>query len=156
MASHYKTHRHNNFKIHQPPPPMHARKEFFPPLWHSVTHVYIKILQRKHKLSPLHKAPFSIIIRHDRYMTIGMDGQNKRISYLYLYPIELRDDDNSRRSENQVMLFHLFLTKKTDIVYTHPPSLCTLLGVAFSSFLSPYISIYIYNFFSTHTATLLK
>jgi len=47
-----------------------------------------------------------------------LDGQNRRISYLYLYLIELRDDDNSWRSENQVMLFRLFLTKK-QILCTH-------------------------------------
>jgi len=123
--------------------------------WHSATHVYVKILQRKHRLSPLHKEPFRITIRHHRFRTIDMDGQNRRISYLYLYPIELRDDENSRRYENQVMLFHLFLTKNKYCVHTSSIVMYSFRSSIFFFFLSIHLYLLILSF-STHTVTLLK
>jgi len=38
-------------------------------------------------------------------MTIDMDGHNKRVSYLHLYPVQIEDDEDSRRSEEQVTKF---------------------------------------------------
>jgi len=63
------------------------KKEYISPDWNTATHAYIRILQRKHKLSPLYKGPFRIIDRNDRSMMLDIDGHLKRISYLHLHPM---------------------------------------------------------------------
>jgi len=35
-------------------------------------------------------------------MTIDMDGHNKRVSYFHLHPVQIGDDEDTRRSEEQV------------------------------------------------------
>ena len=69
------------------------RKEFLSPDWNSATHAYVRILQRKHKLSPLFRGPFPILERQPRSMLLDIDGNLKRVSYLHLHPIRLQTDD---------------------------------------------------------------
>ena len=69
------------------------RKEYLSPKWETATHAYIRMLQRKHKLSPLYKGPFKIIDRNPRSMLLDIDGTLKRISYLHLYPIHFNPDE---------------------------------------------------------------
>ena len=73
------------------------RKEFLSPDWNSATHAYVRILQRKHKLSPLFRGPFPILERQPRSMLLDIDGNLKRVSYLHLHPIRLRTDKTVTR-----------------------------------------------------------
>ena len=82
------------------------RKEFLSPDWNSATHAYVRILQRKHKLSPLFRGPFPILERQPRSMLLDIDGNLKRISYLHLHPILLPTNkdvtSDSRPPNNKV------------------------------------------------------
>jgi len=80
-----------------------TRKEFLSPHWDTATHAYVRILQRKHKLSPLYKGPFKIIDRQTRSMLLDMDGNIKKISYLHLHPIHFTPTD-TQESESQVCI----------------------------------------------------
>ena len=73
------------------------RKEFLSPDWNSATHAYVRILQRKHKLSPLFRGPFPILERQPRSMLLDIDGNLKRVSYLHLHPVRLRTDETVTR-----------------------------------------------------------
>ena len=84
-----------------------------------------------------------------------LDGQNRRISYLYLYLIELRDDDNSWRSENQVMLFASFSQKNKYCVHTSYIVMYSFRRSLFFFSLSIHLCLLIQSF-STHAVTLLK
>jgi len=69
------------------------RKEFLSPDWNSATHAHVRILQRKHKLSPLFRGPFPILERQPRSMLLDIDGNLKRVSYLHLHPILLTNNE---------------------------------------------------------------
>jgi len=71
------------------------RKEYLSPHWETATHPYMRILQRKHKLSPLYKGPFRIIDRNPRSIFLDIDGTMKIISYLHLYPIHFYTDEET-------------------------------------------------------------
>jgi len=71
------------------------RREYLSPMWETATHAYIRILQRKHKLSPLYKGPLRIIDRNPRSMLLDIDGTMKIILYLHLYPIHFNPNDET-------------------------------------------------------------
>jgi len=85
------------------------RKEYLSANWDSATYAYIRMLQRKHKLSPLHKGPFIITDRNQRSMNLDVDDTRKRISYLHLYPIHfnLEDDTDIQPQVRRQYQFHL-------------------------------------------------
>jgi len=90
----------NRFEINKRNPPV--GKEYISPNWGTATYAYIRILQRKHKLSPLYKGPFRIIDRNERSMLLDIDGTRKRISYLHLYSIHFIPDD---ATESPIQVF---------------------------------------------------
>jgi len=88
----------NRFNINKRQPT--HKKEYISPNWKTATHAYIRILQRKHKLSPLYKGPFRIIDRQSRSMLLDIDGNLKRISYLHMYPIHFTPLDDANTQPN--------------------------------------------------------
>jgi len=92
----------DRFEINKRKSPL--RKEYISPNWAIATRAYIRILQQKHKLSPLYKGPFRIIDRHSRSMLLDIDGTMKRISYLHLYPIHFNPEDTM---ESTIKVCHL-------------------------------------------------
>jgi len=72
------------------------RKEYLSPNWETATHPYMRILQRKHKLSPLYKGPFRIVDRNPTSMLLDIDGTMKRILYSHLHSNHFNPDQETK------------------------------------------------------------
>ena len=72
-------------------------------VWRMATWAFVKTMHRTHKLSPLLRGPYPILEKGDRYMTLQIGNEAKKISYQQLLPakpqvcpLQVHDRDRSR------------------------------------------------------------